>query len=321
MQLLIGLPLVFTACSTVHPGSGREEAESSPARDKVRDLGADVWGLACVSLANAREQPTHKAEMATQIPMGGVLRVWKQAGRWFNIETDDGYHAWLETESFVPCTKADIESWTASPLLIVTVFEDCVREKPRPDALPVSDVVLGCRLKKMAEVGDWFQVELPDHRAGFLPKPTATDFARWKESRRATPEQIERTAKLFLGRPYLWGANSPRGLDCSGLTKLVFFLNGIELKRNASQQATQGVDVPLDADLSRLRKGDLVFFGHRARGRQPEHVTHVGIYLGDKLFIHSSQRVRINSLDSRSPICDVQRTRRLLKAKRILSET
>ncbi len=321
MQLLIGLPLLFAACSAVRPGSGRVEAGASATKQKVRDLGDDVWGLACVSLANAREQPTHKAEMATQIPMGGVLHVWKQAGHWFNIETDDGYHAWLEAESFVTCTKTDVEDWTASPLLIVTAFEDCVREQPRPDALPVSDVVIGCRLKKISGEGEWYQVELPDQRSGFLPKLSATDFVRWKESRHATPDEIERTAKLFLGRPYLWGANSPRGLDCSGLTKLVFFLSGIELKRNASQQATQGVDVPLDDNLSRLRKGDLVFFGHRARGRQPDRITHVGIYLGDKLFIHSSQRVRINSLDPKSPIRDLARIKKLLKAKRILPET
>lgn len=321
MQLLIGLPLAFAACSNVRPGSGLAEEESAPAKGQVRDVGADAWGLACVSVANARERPSHKSELATQILMGGVVRVWQQAGRWFNVEADDGYHAWLETESFFPGTKTDIESWTASPLLIVTALEDCVREQPRPEALPVSDVVLGCRLKKIAAAGDWFQVELPDHRTGFLPKESATDFARWEETRRATPDEIERTAKLFLGRPYLWGANSPRGLDCSGLTKLVFFLNGIQLKRNASQQATQGVDVPLDTGLSRLRKGDLIFFGHRARGRQPERITHVGIYLGDKLFIHSSQRVRINSLDSKSPLRDLERIKRLLKAKRILPET
>jgi len=195
-----------------------------------------------------------------------------------------------------------------------------VREQPKSEAQSVSDVVIGCRLRKIGEEGDWFRVELPDHRTGFLPKSAATDLARWQQSRHATPDSIERTAKLFLGRPYLWGANTPRGLDCSGLTKLTFFLNGITLRRNASQQAEQGVDVPLDAKLSGLRKGDLLFFGHRARGDKPERVTHVGIYLGDKLFIHSSQRVRISSLDPESPVYDSRRANTLLKARRVLPE-
>jgi cell wall-associated NlpC family hydrolase len=78
--------------------------------------------------------------------------------------------------------------------------------------------------------------------------------------------------------------------------------------------------VPLDADLSQLRKGDLVFFGFRGSWRRPERVTHTGIYLGDKLFIHSSERVHISSLDPASPIRDAQRIRMLLHARRILPE-
>ena len=296
------------------------ESPVTPAKAPVRDLGRDAWGVACVSVASAHERPDHKSELATQILMGGVLRLRKQAGDWFYVETDDGYCAWLEAESFLPDTKSEIKRWQASSLLIVTALEDCVREQPQPAAQPVSDIVLGCRVRKTGEDDDWFRVELPDHRTGFLPKSAATDYARWQQSRHATPDSIERTAKLFLGRPYLWGANTPRGLDCSGLTKLVFFLNGIALKRNASQQAEQGVGVPLDAELGQLRKGDLLFFGHRARGDKLERVTHVGIYLGDKLFIHSSQRVRISSLDPQSPVYDSRRAKTLLKARRVLQE-
>jgi cell wall-associated NlpC family hydrolase len=99
---------------------------------------------------------------------------------------------------------------------------------------------------------------------------------------------------------------------------LVFFLNGIELDRNASHQAQQGVTVPLDAEFSHVRKGDLLFFGAPARAGRSERITHVGIYLGDKLFIHSSEMVRINSLDSNSPIADARRIRTLIHAKRVL---
>jgi cell wall-associated NlpC family hydrolase len=99
---------------------------------------------------------------------------------------------------------------------------------------------------------------------------------------------------------------------------MVFFLNGIELSRNSGQQAKQGVDVPLDANLSRLTRADLLFFGAPARGDRPEKVHHVGIYLGDKLFIHSSERVQINSLDPESPIRDEHRIITLLRARRVL---
>src|SRR2546423_7770772 len=177
---------------------------------------------------------------------------------------------------------------------MVTAFEDRILEQPRADAEEVSDVVMGDLVRKTGEDGEWFKISLPDDRTGFLLKKSAADYNAWKQSQRATSGSIERTARMFLGRPYLWGGNSPKGLDCSGFTKLVFFLNGIELNRNASEQARQGTPIKLDQELSGVRKGDLLFFGGRGRRRGPEWITHVAIYLGEKLFIQSSQRTRIS---------------------------
>lgn len=281
-------------------------------------LGEATRGLVCLSVATGREQPEHKAEMGTQELMGHSVWIWKRAGLWSLVQTADRYISWMEEGSFQRCTPADVEAWNASALLIVTTFEDRVLEGPDPHAQPVSDVVMGCLVRRIGETGDWYRVELPDHRGGYLPRKSAEDYAAWRQSRWATPENIERTARSFLGRPYLWGGSSPKGLDCSGFTKLVFFLNGISLDRNASHQARQGAAIPLDPGLSTLEKGDLLFFGRRAGEGRPERVTHTGIYLGDRLFIHASERVRINSLDPTSPIRDEHRIRTLIQARRVL---
>ena len=100
----------------------------------------------------------------------------------------------------------------------------------------------------------------------------------------------------------------------------MFFLNGIELNRNASEQALQGVLVALDRNLSQLKKGDLLFFGWNGERRGGRWVTHVAIYLGDQRFIQSSQRVKISSLDPASPDYDGFHARSLLFARRILKE-
>jgi hypothetical protein len=287
------------------------------------ELGDRLWGIACVSVANGREAPEHKAELGTQVLMGNTVRLWNRASNpwpWYYAESADGYHAWMEDGAIVPCTRAQLEAWTNSPLLIVIANQSVILEKPAEDAPPVSDVVLGDLVKRIGAAQGWYQVQLPDGRSGFLAGAGAEDYQAWKRARHATPGSIEQRARSLLGRPYLWGANSPNGLDCSGFTKLVFFCNGIDLARNANEQVHQGREVPLDPDFSQLRKGDLLFFGRPGRRGRPENIFHVGIYLGEKLFIQASERVRINSLDLASPICDERRLRTLRHARRVLPE-
>jgi cell wall-associated NlpC family hydrolase len=281
-------------------------------------LGDRVWGIATLSVVNVRERPGNPEEMGTQMLTGDAFRVFKKETNWYLIQTADGYVGWVEAGGFFQCSRGAVDDWMASPHLIVIAYDERILEQPDANAPVVSDVVMGSQVKRVGESGEWFKVELADGRAGYLPRKSATDYAEWLKSRQPTPENIERTARLFLGRPYAWGCNSIRGMDCSGLTKFVFFLNGIELKRNASEQCLQGVEVPLDDDLKNLKKGDLLFFGRRARHGRPEHVDHTGIYLGDMLFIQSSERVQISSLDSGSPLRDERRIRSLLHARRIL---
>lgn len=285
-----------------------------------KSLGDKLWGIATLSVVNVREQPANPAEVGTQMLTGEAFKVWKRATNWYLIQTRDRYVGWIEGGGFTNCTRQDVDAWNAAPHLIVTAYDERILEQPGPDAATVSDVVMGSQVKRISESGDWFHVGLADGRSGYLPKKSARDFADWKASRQPTAENIERTARTFLGRPYSWGGNSIRGMDCSGFTKFVYFMNGIDLSRNASEQCLQGMEVPLDGDFKNLKKGDLLFFGRRARRGRPESVNHAAIYLGDKLFIQSWERVQINSLDSTSPIADKRHIRSLLHARRVLPQ-
>lgn len=95
--------------------------------------------------------------------------------------------------------------------------------------------------------------------------------------------EIIRTAERFIGVPYQWGGESTiSGFDCSGLTMVVYQLNGLELPRTSSEQWAAGRPVAEES----LSKGDLVFFATRS-GRN---VSHVGIYLGENRFLHAPRR-------------------------------
>lgn len=97
----------------------------------------------------------------------------------------------------------------------------------------------------------------------------------------------------WLGTPYYFGGTSERGIDCSAFTRQVFYTSAsILLPRTASEQFKIGIPVKRES----LEFGDLVFF----HTRRHAYASHVGIYLGDNLFAHSSSRygVTVSSLES-----------------------
>jgi cell wall-associated NlpC family hydrolase len=108
-------------------------------------------------------------------------------------------------------------------------------------------------------------------------------------------EELVKTARSFIGVPYLWGgADADRGFDCSGLTMTVYQLNGLDLPRTSLEQVEAGFPVARD----QLSKGDLVFFRTMGKGK----VSHVGVYAGDGVFIHApgkGKNIRQDSLSGK----------------------
>jgi cell wall-associated NlpC family hydrolase len=102
-------------------------------------------------------------------------------------------------------------------------------------------------------------------------------------------------AESFLGMKYRrGGTNVKTGLDCSAYVQKVFRMVGMDLPRTAREQFGVGLEVARDA----LRLGDLVFF-KRSQAKRP---AHVGIYIGNDQFIHSSttkRKIRVDSLNTR----------------------
>jgi len=115
-------------------------------------------------------------------------------------------------------------------------------------------------------------------------------------------------AKKFIDIPYRFGGNSIFGIDCSGYVQKVYRMIGINLPRSAREQFHEGMPV----DTGDLSIGDLVFF--RTYASFP---SHVGIYLGDNLFIHASSRGKKVTIDK---ITEPFYTKRFIGAKRVIGE-
>ncbi|HET7204803.1 MAG TPA: C40 family peptidase [Steroidobacteraceae bacterium] len=97
---------------------------------------------------------------------------------------------------------------------------------------------------------------------------------------------IAREAQAQIGVPYRWGGSDPgAGFDCSGLVAYVHAREGIVVPRTAAEQFEAADRI----DEDELRPGDLVFFRLESRRRG---VSHVGIYTGQRRFVHAPQSGR-----------------------------
>lgn len=318
-------------------------------------LNGKTYGVICMSVASFNCDGDFSGESATQSLMGMPVKILEENDDdWYRATNMEGYTAWVITRSVTAMTKEEFDAYQAKPKVIVTDKYSTVYSYPSEDSLQVSDVVIGDVLIDKGTVAHeaagtgkhnghgygknghgggagWRAVAIADGREGYIRANAVEVLDKWLDKAQPTEKNIVETAKKFTGMPYVWGGTSVKGIDCSGLAKTAYLLNGYVLRRDASQQCKTGdsIDVSKFVNgertieaLSELRPGDLIFFGRKATAERKERVTHVGIYMGNGMMIHSSNIVRINSLVKDVPGTIWYRgSSSLLKARRIIGNT
>lgn len=275
-------------------------------------LTADAWAQVRVPVACVRATPGHSGELVTQCVMGAPVKLILKSGQWFYAELSDGYRGWIVDNSLSERTEEQLRQWRDSDRVIVSaLYPTSIWASPLGDSPRerVSDALNGMILSVVPQAGSpRMLVELPDGRRGWIDGSDVTDLRQWSE-RPFDADAILDYAYAMEGSAYLWGGTSQKDVDCSGLSQTAYYTNGILLLRDASQQARTGKR--LDADKWRdYRPGDLLFFGNPETGR----VTHVAIYDAAGNYVHSSGRVKRNSLD---PLSDEYLPINFLHAVRI----
>lgn len=224
---------------------------------------------------------SHDNRIQTQALYGEVAIVTEVKGAWAKIhipsqaskKDENGYPGWLPLRQL---KEVRGDEWHRSEMAAIknkyVWLEDKIGEKGLKlsymTCLPIENVT-DSRVEVITPQGK-----------GYLPKQAVEIFLSNRGGKQRDGSNIIKAGEQFLGLEYLWGGMSAFGYDCSGFTYAMHKANGYQISRDASDQATLGKEVPLDA----LRHGDLLFFAYE-EGKGNIH--HVGIFYGKGKMLHA----------------------------------
>jgi hypothetical protein len=221
-------------------------------------------------------EPRFPAALISQVTLGVRVDVLERAGHWLSTRSEDGYLGWIH-EGYVLLGDDDwARAWERSQggEPIVSLGAELVDRQGRS----IIRLPWGARLLRRDGV-----CMLPDGRSGRIAGGEVIAMPHLAERFPPNGDSIVRTARRWLGAPYLWGGVTPCGVDCSGLAQAVLWLHGIALPRDSDLQAVRGSLLAGDDLLRQVRPGDLLFFADHG-----DRVTHVAIGTGGPGIIHSA---------------------------------
>ena len=249
------------------------------------------YAIISVPAAPVRRKPMHRKEMVNQLLFGEAVKVLKHKGDlWVKIRSlHDDYEGWMTNTML---EAADEVTATTRSGFVTTDLLSTVSIGEKKVNIPVGS-------------------SLPFFENG-KGKLTGADYifnGNYFKRDEQTPSAglIKNLSSQWLNAPYLWGGRTPLGVDCSGLVQVVYKLMGIDLPRDAWQQAQEGKAVK---KFSEVQTGDLAFFDSK------EEIVHVGILLGNDEMIHSSGKVKIDTVDKKG-VLDAANGKRVLSLKAV----
>lgn len=277
-----------------------------------KSMGEKTWAIATLSVDNIRAAPDHASELVSQALMGTPLKVIEVVDGWCHIQTPDQYIGWVDEKGVALKTDAEMTLWKHNKRFVFNQITGYADNSSKRKANHVSDLVLGDLFETVSVTKKYLHIKFPDGRTAYVKKDDCLAYEEWIDQQPDVAAVLS-VAKELLGHPYMWGGTSSKAVDCSGMVKTAWFSQAVILARDASQQARYGVKVDFN-NMENLKQGDLLFFGSSA-----QHITHVGMYLENGLYIHASGLVRINSINPKDPLYVITERKSLVGAIRIMN--
>lgn len=224
------------------------------------------YGICHLSIIPLRNEPQHTSELCSQVLYGEHFKVLEKRKQWSRIRIAyDNFEGWVDNTQYTIIDQLIYQSiHKQKPKLSGDLVEFIYDENN--NLLPIT---LGSNISATTYLTGNFDGEIKE---GKQPK-----------------NNIIPTALHYINAPFLWGGKTPFGIDSSGLTQMVYKLNGYSLLRTATQQSTQGEALSF---IEESEAGDLAFFDD-----EEGNIVHVGIMMTDNYIIHSYGKVRIDRID------------------------
>ena len=223
------------------------------------------YGICPLGIIPLRNDYNHTSEQVSQLLYGECFKIIDHRKDWLKIRNQwDSYEGWICSNQCIEIPKEIYKSNSELEVKHSANLLDYV-SLTNSELFPIP---LGSDLRQIDILKHQFEGEFTHTR---------------------DKSQLVKTAFSYLNAPYLWGGKTPFGIDCSGFSQMVYKLNGIQLKRDASQQAKQGENLSF---IEESEPGDLAFFDNKEGT-----ITHVGILLQDHRIIHAHGKVRIDPID------------------------
>ncbi|NPD83394.1 C40 family peptidase [Lentimicrobium sp. L6] len=227
------------------------------------------FGFCHLSIVPMRKDPSDTSEMISQLLFGDVFEVLEKTTKnWILIRNSyDNYEGYIDPKQQLEMNSEDF---------LASQENNFVNKEITNITSPFGQQIIppACSFSGKEMKLNTMVFEAPEDIVE-ITKPNS--------------EEILKLAMTYLNAPYLWGGKTPFGIDCSGLTQMVYKMAGIKLFRDAAQQATQGEVLNF---LEEAKIGDLAFFDN-----EEGNIIHVGIIISPNEIIHASGQVRIDTLD------------------------
>lgn len=236
------------------------------------------FGIADLSIIPMRREQSERSEMVSQILFGELFEILEMEEKWVYVRlVHDDYQGWVDRKMVMLVSDEYARKYQEEPPILATeVFNIVLKDGDYGNKLIVSGSVFpffDATTRKM-------QIGEDTYTLVSKMKDVGIDSLR---------DLIIGYALMYYNTPYLWGGRSPYGIDCSGLSQMVYRMAGIDLPRDASQQVVAGQDYSF---IEEAMPGDLAFFGDDTGA-----ITHVGIIWEQNRIIHASGRVRVDKID------------------------